>query len=227
MNDIASQIRTDHAGDESSQSDSEPRGVVDHFFRHEYARMVASLTAKFGVRYWELVEDVVQSALQRALTSWSLKGIPENPSGWLHRVASNMALDAIRRDVRWQAMPDESALGVAAQDQLSSTFDEVRINDDQLRMIYVCCDPAVPAESKIALALKTLCGFGNREIARALLTTQASVAKRITRAKQKLRETGVEPSDLTEPALVDRLGDVQAVVYLLFNEGYSSTMTTS
>ena len=91
-------------------------------------------------------------------------------------------------------------------------------------MVFVCCDPCVPPESQIALALKTLCGFGNHEIARALLTTEASVAKRITRAKQRLRDASIEPASLNEREIVERLPHVQAVIYLLFNEGYGSSM---
>lgn len=197
---------------------SEPHRLVDHFFRHEYAQLVATLTRRFGVGNWELVEDVVQAALQRALASWSRKGIPDNPAGWLHRVAVNNAIDVLRRDKRWGSLDDQDF----ATAPLDANNDS-SLNDDMLRMIFVCCDPCVPPESQIALALKTLCGFGNREIARALLTTEASVAKRVTRAKQSLREEGVEPSALEERELKARLSHVQAVIYLLFNEGYSST----
>lgn len=205
--------------------------LVDHFFRHEYGQLVASLTRKFGVRNWELVEDVVQSALQRALASWSLRGIPPNPSAWLRRVASNLAIDSLRRDARWgtlslQLSPLSSSRDSA--DGLEPTsvdpvFDDSCVEDDLLRMIFVCCDPAVPVESQVALSLKTLCGFSHREIARSLLSTEDNVAKRISRAKERLRSTGLEPSALRSRELAARLPDVQAVVYLLFNEGYSST----
>ncbi len=201
----------------SATSAPEPHQLVDHFFRHEYAQLVATLTRRFGVGNWELVEDVVQSALERALSSWSRKGVPDNPGGWLHRVAVNKALDVLRRDERWGSLDDRDVQ--ASGDGLHGPA----FNDDLLRMIFVCCDPCVPPESQIALALKALCGFGNREIARALLTTEASVAKRVTRAKQRLREEGVEPSEPGDVELKDRLSHVQAVVYLLFNEGYSST----
>lgn len=202
----------------SQKTQTEPQQLVDHFFRHEYAQLVATLTRRFGVRHWELVEDVVQSALQQALRSWALNGIPRNPSGWLNRVASNRALDALRRDRRWGSLEDADEPNFT-----NAPAEQPDLADDLLRMIFVCCDPCVPPESQIALALKTLCGFGNREIARALLTTEVSVAKRITRAKQRLRDEGVEPSDLNEEQIRERLSHVQAVVYLLFNEGYSST----
>lgn len=202
---------------------SEPRRLVDHFFRHEYARLVATLTRKFGVRHWELVEDVVQSALHRALNSWSLRGVPPNPSAWLYRVASNLAIDLLLRDVRWSVLDsqDDIAQATTFDGQLT---DEEELQDNLLRMIFVCCDPSVPAESQVALALKTLCGFGHLEIARALLTTEASVAKRVTRAKQRLREQGIEPDELSPGDLRERLPDAQSVIYLLFNEGYSSSI---
>ena len=196
--------------------------LVDHFFRHEYAQLVATLTRRFGVRHWELVEDVVQSALQRALSHWSHNGLPNKPKAWLHRVAVNLAIDRLRRDTRWNRL-DEST-----ESQLRETSQRVdpeELQDDLLRMIFVCCHPDVPTESQIALALKTLCGFSNREIARALLTTEASAAKRITRAKQRLRETGVEPEKLRQEEIDERLPFVQSVIYLMFNEGYSSTVS--
>lgn len=204
---------------ENPSTDS-PHALVDHFFRHEYARLVATLTRKFGVRHWELVEDVVQHALHRALSSWSLKGVPQNPSAWLHTVATNKAVDVLCRESR-QAVLD-SELGIQTGISPGPTV-EAEMQDDLLRMIFVCCDPVVPSESQVALALKTLCGFGNHEIATALLTTEASVAKRITRAKKQLRESGIEPCELSTLELQQRLPDVLAVVYLLFNEGYSSS----
>lgn len=206
---------------ESAES-FEPGQLVDHFFRHEYSQLVATLTRRFGVRYWELVEDVVQTALQQALNVWPRRGIPPNPSAWLYCVAGNLAIDSLRRERRKTCLSD------MATEFTSGDFaepDPAQLNDDMLRMIFVCCDPEVPPESQIALALKTLCGFGNREISRALLTTEASVAKRVTRARKCLRESGVEPGDMSGDALAERLSHVEAVIYLLFNEGYSSSLS--
>ncbi len=199
------------------------RELVDHFFRKEYAKLVATLTSKLGVSNWELAEDVVQSALQRALSSWSLKGIPKNPSAWLFRVAFNLAIDHLRRDAKSTELDSMSCFTQKASTLNKSAHDE-EVDDNLLRMVFVCCHPSVPAESQIALSLKTLCGFGNREIARALLTTEGNVAKRITRAKFCLRELKVEPAELTKADFERRLSDVQKVVYLLFNEGYSSSV---
>ncbi len=209
----------------------ESHQLVDHFFRSEYAKLVAILTRKFGASNWELIEDVVQSALERALGAWPRRGIPDNPSAWLYRTASNLAIDNLRRDARKKELDGSngnSSLDAASVPDSSPTAelepDESQVQDDLLRMIFVCCHPQVPPESQIALALKTLCGFGNMEIARALLTTEASVAKRIIRAKQRLREIQIEPSEIPAEAFQERLPDVQAVIYSLFNEGYCSSL---
>ncbi|MFO0905092.1 MAG: DUF6596 domain-containing protein [Pirellulales bacterium] len=198
------------------------RELVEHFFRHEYGQLVASLTRRLGLRYWSLAEDVAQAALERALRSWSLRGIPANPTAWLYRAAYHRALDVVRRDLRFAqvALAEATEPWQAAE---MSAPDAAAIEDDLLRMIFVCCDDAVPVESQLALALKTLCGFGNREIGRALLANEATIAKRIVRAKERLRETGLEPAALDDDALRRRLPRVQSVVYLLFNEGYCST----
>jgi RNA polymerase sigma factor (sigma-70 family) len=178
------------------------------------------LTRRFGVRHWGLVEDVVQYALTRALTAWAFGGIPDNPAAWLHRVAQNRARDLLRRDLRWNALgPDRPAPPTPEPEPP----DDRELRDDLLRMIFVCCDPAVPEESQVALALRTLCGFGAAEIARALLTTEANVLKRIVRAKERLRERGVDPSRLGADDIRHRLPTALAVLYLLFNEGYSSS----
>lgn len=202
---------------------SETRQLVEHFFRHESGRLVASLVRAFGARHLGLIEDVVQTALLRAMSSWSLKGVPPDPSAWLGRVARNLAIDALRRDLRWNSLSDKADT-VAPPDRsmlLAESPDDV--NDSLLRMIFICCDDALPAESQVALALKTMCGFDAREIARALLTTESNVARRIGRAKEILRTRGLDPETLTPDMIQARLPGAQAVIYLLFNEGYSST----
>ncbi len=224
-------VPTRFASPATENARPESHQLVDHFFRSEYARLVATLTRRFGASHWERVEDVVQSALERALIAWPRRGIPANPSAWLYRVASNLAIDSLRRDARKKSLDDstgpstaETASPAGSGAALELEPDDSQVHDDLLRMIFVCCHPQVPPESQIALALKTLCGFGNLEIARALLTTGASVAKRITRAKQRLRELKIEPSALTQETFRERLPDVQAVIYSLFNEGYSSSL---
>ncbi len=198
--------------------------LVDNFFRHEYARLVAVLTRVVGSAHLDLVEDAVQSALLEALRSWSLRGIPDEPAGWLFRVAKNRALDALRRERTWNRLQSEIAAESAVP---SSMLDEVlfatEIGDELLRMLFVCCHPDLPAESRVALALRTLCGFSPAEIARALLTTEPNVQKRITRAKELMRTRHERLEPLTSEMIVDRLPAVHTVLYLMFNEGYNAT----
>jgi len=143
-------------------SDAHIHDLVDHFFRHQSAKLAAVLTRVFGLQNLELVEDVVQSALVEALEVWKIRGVPENPAAWMYRVARNKALDVIRRQqvadrfgpewVLWR----ETTSGPAQIDRL---FLANEIADSQLRMIFACCHPQLPEESQISLALKTLCGF--------------------------------------------------------------------
>jgi RNA polymerase sigma factor (sigma-70 family) len=191
--------------------------LVEHFFRHEYGRLVAHLARAIGVARLELVEDVVQIALLRALQSWSLRGVPDDPAGWLYRVARNAATDALRRE-RKQAEFGERDLPAEP-----TTRSDEAIADDQLRLLFACCHPVLPIESQVALALKTLCGFSTNEIASGLLTTEANAQKRLARAKERLREIDFDPSVVPPDQLADRLEAVRTVIYLLFNEGYHST----
>ncbi len=200
--------------------------LVDHFFRHQSGRCVAVLTRVFGLHNLELVEDVVQAALLQALETWKIHGIPDDPAAWMYRVARNKAVDAIRRrDVADRLNPEwvwlrESVSPPFGLDQL---FLSHEIADCQLRMILTCCHPDLPAESQIALTLKTLCGFSTHEIARALLTSEANVKKRIARAKRKFVDQEVGLGVPSGEGLKARLESVHTVLYLLFNEGYSSS----
>ena len=153
---------------------SDPRALVEHFFRHEFGRLVAVLTRSLGLRRLDLVEDVVQAALVQALQTWSRRGVPEDPAGWLCRTARNLAIDALRRErTHAQALPRLAEDAEWASAPLEAHFDE--IGDEPLRLLFVCCHEAVPAESRVALALRPLCGFSTAEIARALLSTDANV----------------------------------------------------
>src|SRR5437016_9811514 len=166
---------------------SEPRALVEHFFRHEFGRLGAVLTRSLGVRRLDLVEDVVQAALVQALETWSRRGVPEDPAGWLYRTARNLAIDALRRErTHAQASPRLAEDAERESSPLEAHFAD-EIGDEPLRLLFVCCHEAVPAESRVALALRTLCGFGTAEIARALLTSDANVQKRIERARARLR----------------------------------------
>jgi RNA polymerase sigma factor (sigma-70 family) len=201
--------------------------LADHLFRHEAGKLVSILTGIFGFDRLQMAEDVVQESLIRALQTWPYHGIPKNPAAWLTQTAKNLALDIIRREKLFQdkqpgiiafveQWPSDSSPGDSA------SFDN-EIQDDRLRMMFVCCHPLVPADDQVALALKTLCGFSPAEIAKAFLTTEAAIAKRLTRAKQKIREARIPFEIPAGEELARRLDAVLQSLYLLFNEGYKAS----
>jgi RNA polymerase sigma factor (sigma-70 family) len=199
--------------------------LVEHLFRHEAGKMIATLTRIFGIEHLSLVEDVVQEALARALQTWPFRGIPENPSAWIMRASRNLALDVIRREKIFRSKEAEIARliegdGAATE---AAIFPEHEIADDRLRMMFVCCHPVIPTEAQVTLALKTLCGFSVTEISRAFLTSEAAIAKRLTRAKQKIQEAQVPFEIPTGDQLARRLDSVLQSLYLLFNEGYKAS----
>jgi RNA polymerase sigma-70 factor (ECF subfamily) len=183
-----------------------PPELPQHFFRRELGRLVAILSRRFGVQRLELCEDAVQTALLQATQSWAT-GLPDDPGAWLYRVAHNYILDELRREHR-----DERYLAAVRVD-----YAEQEIRDDVLRLLFVCADPAIPPESQLVLALRTLCGFSTEEIALRLFQSEDAVHKRLQRARERLREQAEVRS--IEPA---RVGSVLHMLYLLFNEGYSS-----
>ena len=206
----------------------EPNGVsqlVEHLFRHEGAKMVAILTRIFGIEHLNLAEDVVQEALARALQTWPFYGVPKNPSAWIMRASRNLALDVVRRRKVFQNKQAEISRlmdrDVAKSDE--AIFSEDEISDDRLRLMFVCCHPGIPAEAQVALALKTLCGFSVAEIGHAFLTTEAAIAKRLTRAKQKIHQARIPFEIPAGGELGQRLDNVLQSLYLLFNEGYKAS----
>lgn len=194
------------------QPQAEP--LVEQLFRREYAQIVAGLTRRLGPARLELAEDVAQEALVRALRTWSFEGIPERPGAWLAAVAWRLAVDHLRRD-RGEATVDESA--VSAEERSEHSDDE-----DLLRLMLLCCHPRLPLESRLALVLKTACGFGNVEIAAGLLAAPDAIKRRLSRAHAALREESVEldPSDAVERRA--RLDALLLALYLLFTEGYAA-----
>jgi RNA polymerase sigma-70 factor (ECF subfamily) len=214
-----------NADSPTPQPTPEISGVVEHLFRHESAKMVATLTRIFGIEHLQLAEDVVQEALARALQTWPFYGVPENPAAWIMRASRNLALDIVRRQKNFRAKEPEIVYAMepdaSAPDEM--IFSEEEISDDRLRLVFVCCHPQIPADAQVALALKTLCGFGVTEIASAFLTTEAAIAKRLTRAKQKIAEAKI-PFEIPAGAeLPQRLEGVLQSLYLLFNEGYKAS----
>lgn len=201
--------------------------LIDQLFRRESGKMIATLTRLVGFHNIDLAEDMVQEALVKALRIWEADGIPTNPAGWLVQVARNLAIDYLRREKNFQhnkAPLLQARDGqVPAGDFSDELFVDSEIRDDQLRMMFTCSHPMLSLESRIALTLKTLCGFRTAEIARALLCKEAAVTKRITRAKERLRAAGV-PFDVPAGAeLSERLDAVLKVLYLMFNEGYNTS----
>jgi len=199
--------------------------LVEHLFRHESGKMVATLTRIFGIEHLNLAEDVVQETLSRALQTWPYRGVPENPSAWIMRASRNLALDVIRRQKTFRAKEAEIARLIERDASAPETanFSENEIADDRLRMMFVCCHPVIPAEAQVALALKTLCGFSVTEIGRAFLTSEAAIAKRLTRAKQKIQEARIPFEIPVGAELARRLDSVLQSLYLLFNEGYKAS----
>ena len=208
-------------------SDQNVRLLVDHLFRRESGRLVSVLTRIFGADNLEMAEDVVQESLIEALTQWTYKGAPENPSAWLFKVAKNKALNIISHEKqKTKYVSDVSHFLKSqwtAEPALEHIFSEQEILDDQLRMIFTCCHPAISTDSQVALTLKTLCGFSIPEIARAFLTTDENVNKRLVRAREKIREDKI-PFEVPGGNLLEgRLDAVLQINYLLFNEGYSAS----
>jgi len=200
--------------------------VVEHLFRHEAGKMVSTLTRIFGIEHLNLAEDVVQEALVRALQTWPYYGIPKNPSAWIMQVSRNLALDVVRRERVFRDKETEIVRLMEHADPApdEAVFPDQELKDDRLRMMFACCHPLVASEAQVALALKTLCGFSTLEIGRAFLTSEAVIAKRLTRAKQKIREARISFEIPAGQELSRRLDGVLQTLYLLFNEGYKASV---
>ncbi len=165
--------------------------TIDHLFRHESGKMVSVLSRLLGLQNVETAQDIVQDTLLQAMNTWGFNGVPDNPAGWLYRVAKNKAIDYLRRKKKFREITPKYAYLVESEYSLTPTvhnlFLENEIQDSQLRMVFACCHPSIPEESQIAMALKTLCGLSVNEIARAFLTNDETISKRIYRAKEKIK----------------------------------------
>ena len=204
---------------------SDARTAVDMAFREEWGRVVATLIRVTGD--WDLAEECAQDAFAMALQRWPADGVPRRPGAWLTTAARNRAIDVLRRRTVGAAKLREIAALTPPDSGSSAAFepetDHSGVPDDRLRLMFTCCHPALSLEARVALTLRTLAGLTTAEIARAFLSSEATMAKRLVRAKQKIAQAGIPYRVPPAHLLPERLPGVLGVVYLLFNEGYSAT----
>ncbi len=211
----------------SHPGNSEAYKTVDHLFRYEAGKMVSALTHLFGFPNIEQAEDIVQDTILKALEIWKWGKIPENPQAWLYKTAKNKAIDIIRREKLKYKIENEIAILLKSEYSLAPKINEMftvgEIKDSQLRMMFACCHPSISSEAQVTLMLKTLCGLSVREIANAFLTNEETITKRLYRTKEKIREEKVSLDYPGADVMPARLDAVLKTLYLLFNEGYSSS----
>lgn len=194
--------------------------LVADLFRKEYGKIVAVITKTFGSEHLQLAEDITQDTLIAAMEHWATDKVPDNPQGWLMRVAKNKALNAIKHGA---FVSSSAEIPERSSQHPDDIVLETEVGDSQLRMIFTCCHPSISTEMQLALILKTIGGFGVSEVARALLTSESTINKRLYRARKAIREAHI-PFEIPQgEQLTSRLETVLLSLYLLFNEGYKPT----
>jgi RNA polymerase sigma-70 factor, ECF subfamily len=197
--------------------------AVAEAFRREWGSVVATLIRRTGD--WDLAEECAQDAFAAALERWPRDGVPRRPGAWLTTTARNRALDRLRRRTTEDAKLREKAMEPETGGPVDDG-DDGYVEDDRLRLIFTCCHPALPLDARVALTLRTLAGLTTAEIARAFLVAEPAMAKRLIRAKSKIRHARIPYRVPPAHLLPERTGGVLAVLYLLFNEGYAATSGT-
>src|ERR1700722_2703476 len=199
--------------------------AVDAAFREEWGRIVATLIAVTGD--WDLAEECAQDAFTRALQTWARDGVPTRPGAWLTTTARNRAVDVLRRRANESAKLEQAARLEPADPDAGlgdAEADPSGIPDDRLRLIFTCCHPALALDARVGLTLRTLAGLTTAQIARAFLVPEATMAKRLVRAKHKTQARGVPSRVPPGHLLPERTASVLAALYLLFNEGYAASV---
>jgi RNA polymerase sigma-70 factor (ECF subfamily) len=198
--------------------------LLPNLFRTEYRKIVSVLCYLFGIDNIEIAEDITSDTFLAATETWSIKGIPENPTAWLYTVAKNKTKNYLKRNALFeQKLSVEIKHTANKSEEIDIDLSNKNINDSQLAMIFTVCNPVNSGEAQIALALNLLCGFGIQEISDAFLTNKEVIYKRINRAKEKLKEANIKIEQPTISEINNRLETVLTTLYLLFSEGYYST----
>jgi RNA polymerase sigma-70 factor, ECF subfamily len=197
------------------------RGSIESVYRSESRRVLATLIRLLGD--FDRAEEAMQDAFTVALERWERDGVPENPRAWLISTARFKSIDALRRQSRFDASVDAVAAGLHQMSEPLVDVDDDQVSDDQLRLIFTCCHPALSYEAQLALTLREVCGLTTEAIAHAFLTAPTTVAQRIVRAKAKIRDARIPYQLPSRDALPERLDGVLRVIYLVFNEGYSAS----